>query len=52
MSDESLSTPMDAETLVALAWKDFDEWLSRWRDEHPDDDRDDFDLVEEYTKSN
>lgn len=31
-------------------WQVFGEWAERWRDEHPDDDRDDLDLVDEYAK--
>jgi hypothetical protein len=34
--------------LSAAAWLRFELWLRRWRYAHPDDDRTDLDLVDEY----
>lgn len=36
-------------TITMLAWDLFGKWLKKWREDHPDDDRNDYDLlIEEY----
>jgi hypothetical protein len=32
-------------TITMLAWDMFDGWLEKWREDHPNDDRDDYDLL-------
>lgn len=34
--------------MVAEAFRAYGEWLARWRDDHPEDDRDDYDLADVY----
>lgn len=35
---------------AALAWQVFDNWLAAWRHDHPDDDRSDLELIDEFAR--
>lgn len=40
---------LTAQALTNLAWERFADWAEQWREDHPDDDRDDYELaMEEY----
>lgn len=34
--------------IATMAWHRLDDWIQKWRNEHPEDDRDDFELIDEY----
>jgi hypothetical protein len=34
---------------TADCWNEFAEWLDEWREKHPTDDREDLELVDEFT---
>jgi hypothetical protein len=38
----------DTQSGTQQAWATFDEWLRQWRADHPDDDREAVDLIDEY----
>lgn len=38
-------TWMIANGIEKKAWDEFGKWLDQWRDDHPDDERDDYELA-------
>lgn len=37
--------------ISTLAWHRLEEWIKKWQSEHPDDDRSDYDLIDEYWRN-
>ena len=32
--------------IATMAWNRLDDWIQKWRNEHPEDDRDDLELID------
>jgi hypothetical protein len=48
MTPEEMDALVDAHGTVYAAFELFDRWLAAWREAHPEDPRDDYELADVY----